>query len=113
VFNSRVERALAERAIGFWVTWEEEELNRVTGQKELVKKQKYFPPDTKAGIFWTTNRMPDKWRRVQKHEVVTKVRSSAKILDDLYGKIRNLQADAYLECVVVPALPMRKGDGHG
>jgi len=112
-FTPRVERALAERAIGYDYTWEEEEINPVTGQPRTVIKRKHFPPDTKAGIFWLTNRMPDKWRRVQKHEVEVKRRSSDEILRDIYTRIQDLQAKGYLQSVVVPALPMRKRDGHG
>jgi hypothetical protein len=78
-----------------------------------VIRRKYFPPDTKAGIFWLTNRMPDKWRRVQKHQVEMKRRSPEEILQGIHAKILDLQADGYLGSVVVPALPMRKGDGHG
>jgi hypothetical protein len=105
VFNPRVERALAERAIGFWVTWEEEELHPITGEKILVKKHKYFPPDTKAGIFWTTNRMPDKWRRVQKHEVEVKRRSPDEILEGIHAKLLDLQAKGYLDAIPLKALP--------
>jgi transcriptional regulator with XRE-family HTH domain len=113
VFDRRVERALAERAIGYWASWEDEEINPITGQKELVKKQKYFPPDTKACIFWLTNRMPDKWRRVQKNEVEVKRRSPEEILQGIHTKLLDLKAKGYLQGLAVPALPMRKGDGHG
>jgi transcriptional regulator with XRE-family HTH domain len=96
VFDRRVERALAERAIGFWVTWEDEELHPITGRKVLVTKKKYLPPDTKAGIFWASNRMPDKWRRVQKHEVQVERKSSGELLHELHNKLLELKVDGYL-----------------
>jgi hypothetical protein len=65
VFDRQVERALAERAIGFWVTWEEEEF--VNGKLITVTRhKKYFPPDVTAQIYWTKNRMLDRWRDVSK-----------------------------------------------
>jgi hypothetical protein len=65
-FDMRVERALAERAIGFSVDVEE----RVVVNKKLECRivRKYYPPDVTAAIYWTKNRMPDKWRDVQRHE---------------------------------------------
>jgi hypothetical protein len=79
----------------------------------MAAKKKYFPPDTKAGIFWLTNRMPDKWRRVQKHDVEVKRRSPDEILQGIHTKLLDLKAKGYLQGLAVPALPMRKGDGHG
>jgi hypothetical protein len=38
VFDARVERSLAERAIGGFVSWEDEEINPVKGVKEPVRK---------------------------------------------------------------------------
>jgi hypothetical protein len=73
-----------------------------------MPKKKYLPPDTKAGIFWTTNRMPDKWRRVQKHEVQVERKSSEELLNELHAKLLELKAEGYLEGLVVPALPPPK-----
>ena len=66
-FDARVERALAERAIGYSVDVEE----WFVVNKELVSRtvRKYYPPDVTACIYWTKNRMPEKWRNVQRHEV--------------------------------------------
>ena len=57
--------------------------------------------------------MRDKWRRVPKHEVEVKRRSSDEILEAIYARLLDLQAKGYLQSLVVPALPMRKRDGHG
>ncbi len=62
-FNARVERALAERAIGFWVTTKEEVRND-KGKIIQPEERKYFPPDVTAIIFFLKNRMRDKWRDV-------------------------------------------------
>jgi hypothetical protein len=69
VFGPKIQRALAERATGFWVTWDEKERNPVSGQMEDARKVRYFPPDTTAVALWLTNMMKSKWRHVQKHEV--------------------------------------------
>jgi hypothetical protein len=58
VFDSGVERALAERAMGYLMSWEEEELHPVTGEKHWVIRRQYLPPDTKAINMWLTNRKP-------------------------------------------------------
>ena len=80
VFNPRVERALAERAIGFWITWDETEtFTDRDGHQQIktVQHRKYFPPDVTAGIWWTKNRMKDKWADVHKHEIKSQLKSSA------------------------------------
>ena len=107
-FTPRVERALAERAIGYDYTWEEEEINPVTGQPRTVIKRKHFPPDTKAGIFWLTNRMPDKWRRVQKVDVEFKRESPDEIREKIHTKLLELKSQGYLESLPLPALPAPK-----
>jgi transposase-like protein len=67
-FNSRVERALAERAIGFWVTIKEE-VRDEQGKVIQPEQRQYYPPDTRAIIFFLKNRMRDKYRNVQDHNV--------------------------------------------
>ena len=60
VFNRRVERSLAERAIGFysdqfkWCATTDQE--RKQGKPEYVLMptgRTYYPPDVIAGIYWT------------------------------------------------------------
>jgi hypothetical protein len=65
VFNRRVERALAERAIGFYAdqfTWRattEQQRKQGKPRYELVPTGRtYYPPDVTAAIYWTKNRMP-------------------------------------------------------
>jgi Homeodomain-like domain len=119
VFNARVERALAERAIGFYAdqyTWRATtDQERKQGKPEYVlvpTTRTYYPPDVAAARYWTKNRMRDKWNDVNKVEVATKRRSSEEILEGIHAKLLDLQAKGYLQGLVVPALPP-KGDGHG
>ena len=98
VFNSRVERALAERAIGFYAdqyTWREttKEAQRHGAPRfELVPTaRQYYPPDVTAGIYFTKNRMPEKWRDVQRHEVnATRLKSSEELRQQLAAEFRDL-----------------------
>ena len=39
VFNPRVERALAEQAIGNWVSWEEEETDTHGRKRTIIRKK--------------------------------------------------------------------------
>jgi hypothetical protein len=65
VFNPRVERALAERAIGYWIDEEEEVV--INGKvARVIRRKKFIPPDVTAGIYWTKNRMKDRWSDVNK-----------------------------------------------
>jgi len=64
VFNRRVERALAERAIGFYAdqfTWRattEQQRKQGKPRYELVPTGRtYYPPDVTAGIYWTKYRI--------------------------------------------------------
>jgi len=59
--DSRVERSLYERAIGYkakdtkFATYEGE----ITDEKEYIK---HYAPDVTACIFWLKNRRPEQWR---------------------------------------------------
>ena len=98
VFNSRVERALAERAIGFYAdqyTWREttKEAQRHGAPRfELVPTaRQYYPPDVTAGIYFTKNRMPEKWRDVQRREVkATTLKSADELRQQLAKEFKDL-----------------------
>ena len=109
-FTPRVERALAERAIGYEYTWEEEEINPVTGQKQLVRKHKYFPPEVSAIKYHLNNRAKDRWRDVQNVEVETKRRTSGEILAGIYERLAKLKEQGYLTTIDIPALPAPQDD---
>jgi transposase-like protein len=112
VFNRRVERALAERAIGFYAdqfTWRETtERERKQGKPEyelVPTGRTYYPPDVTAGIYWSKNRMKDKWSDVSKVEVQGKLKSSDELLQDFNTKLLKLQEQGYLKGLKVYGLP--------
>jgi len=110
VFDTRVERALAERAIGFYETWEEDKINPVTGQRETFIHREYYPPDTKAANQWLTNRKRHEWKNVQNTEVEVKRRSSDEILASIYERLAKLKEQGYLTTIELPALPAPQDD---
>jgi AcrR family transcriptional regulator len=98
-FDTRVERALAEQAIGFSV--DVEEVFVIKGKLETKIVRKYFPPNVTAGIYWSKNRMPDLWRDVQRHEVnPTRLRSSEEIRQQLLEEFKDLIDQGLLQLPV-------------
>ncbi len=88
-FDTRVERALAERAIGYSI----DELQWFNVGGELVSKivRKHYPPDVTACIYWTKNRMPDRWRDVQRQEITdTRLKSSEELRQLLAAEFSDL-----------------------
>jgi hypothetical protein len=95
-FDTRVERALAERALGYSVDVEE----WFVVNKQLVSKvvRKYYPPDVTAAIYWTKNRMPDRWRDVQRREVnTTGLKPSDEIRQQLLEEFKDLVDQGLLQ----------------
>jgi hypothetical protein len=116
-FTPRVERALAERAIGFHVdeySWREvsKEQYAKTGERfELVPThRKYYPPEVSAIRYHLNNRAKDKWRETQNIEVETKRRSSKEILASIYERLAKLKEQGYLTTIELPALPAPQDD---
>src|SRR5262245_46497091 len=62
VFNPRVERALAERAIGYLVTLREGYYDEKA--RWVPPQRQYYPPDPTSMIFFLKNRMRDKYKDV-------------------------------------------------
>ncbi len=58
-FDSKVEMALAERAMGY--SHPETKVFNVNGKIITHDIQKYYPPDVTACIYWLNNRKPKKW----------------------------------------------------
>jgi transposase-like protein len=114
VFNPRVERALAERAIGFFVTLREEVKDAKTGEIKFPAVRRYYPPDTTAAIFFLKNRLPDRWRDVQDHNINQRTfKSSEELTIEIRKDILELQDQGYLKDVEVPALPAPKKKPNG
>ena len=67
IFDPLVERALAQRALGYSVDVVE---IKYVGKEAMRREdivRKHYPPDTTACIFWLKNRQPGKWRDVYDH----------------------------------------------
>lgn len=60
IADSRVERSLYQRAIGY--SHEEDDIRVVDNQIVVTPTIKHYPPDTTACIFWLKNRMPEQYR---------------------------------------------------
>jgi transposase-like protein len=69
LFNPRVERAAAESAIGYWVTWDDEILDAKGKVIRTIPHKQFIPPSVQAQKFWMKNRMKDKWSDVHKHDI--------------------------------------------
>jgi transposase-like protein len=119
-FNSRVERALAERAIGFWVTVKEE-VRGEQGEVIQPEQRRYYPPDPTSIIFFLKNRMRDKYRDVHKVEnEVRLLKTSDELRIEVYKDILDLQAQGYDPKIIddddasAPPAPKRgNGSGNG
>jgi hypothetical protein len=57
----------------------------IGGQVVRETVRKYYPPDVTACIYWTKNRMPEKWRDVQRHKVDVGGPKSAEELPSIVG----------------------------
>jgi hypothetical protein len=115
-FNPRVERALAERAIGFWVTMREE-VRDEDGKLLAPAQRQYFPPDTTACIFFLKNRMRDKYKDVHRLDVTTALKTSDDLRIEIHKDILELKAQGYDPKIIdgeVLQLPApKKSNGHG
>jgi hypothetical protein len=60
--DDRVERSLYQRAVGY--TYPAVKIFMPAGAKTPIYApyDEHVPPDVTAGIFWSKNRRPDKWR---------------------------------------------------
>jgi hypothetical protein len=60
--DDRVERALYSRAVGY--SYDAVKIFMAAGASEPIYAPyvEHIPPDVTAGIFWSKNRRPDRWR---------------------------------------------------
>lgn len=65
--DTRVERSLYERALGY--ERDEIDIRVVNGEIVQTPIRKFYPPDTTAAIFWMKNRRPAEWREVKAVEL--------------------------------------------
>jgi hypothetical protein len=70
VADQRVERSLYQRAVGYNYTAVKIFMPAGRAEPVYAEYTEHVPPDVTAGIYWTKNRMPDRWRDQQQLEHV-------------------------------------------
>lgn len=65
-FDDRIERTLAQRALGY--TYNSEKLFCYEGEVTRADVVEHVPPDVGAAKLWLTNRRPERWRDVTRQE---------------------------------------------
>jgi hypothetical protein len=117
IFDPLVERALAQRAIGYSVDTEEVKITK-DGDEIRYQLRKHFAPDTTACIFWLKNRQPEKWRDVYDYKHGGKVEFEAKSAEELLDEIKREVTDMGLvpeqaeKLIMGVAAPNGKGTKH-
>lgn len=108
-FNPRVERALAELATGYSV--DEEQWFNVGGELQSKTVRKHYPPNVTAIIYHTKNRMPERWRDVQRLDVTaTGLKSAAELRQQLLLEFQDLVEQGLLPAPMKDVTP--EGNGH-
>lgn len=81
ITNSKVEKALLKRALGYDVIEEKSEL--IEGELRVTERtRKHVPPDVKACLSWLYSRRSDRWRAQQEpvDKLEDEVKTAKKIL---------------------------------
>lgn len=65
-YDDRIERSLAQRAMGY--TYNTEKLFHNRGRVVRAEVVEHVPADVGAAKLWLTNRRRDKWKDIQSHE---------------------------------------------
>ena len=95
--NRNVENAMYKNAVGYTAVEVHEEYDFIdvldkdkkpTGKTQKVLRRrktvtKDFRPDNTSGIFWLVNRMPDKWKHVNKIELSGNLKSIAELVKEM------------------------------
>lgn len=87
IFDARIERSLAMRALGFFMDVEEVKITKDGDQVRYTYK-KYFPPDVTAAIFWLKNRKRKQWTDVWKIEHAGKVELENLTAEQVLAEVR-------------------------
>ncbi len=66
VADADVAHSLHQQAKGF--THPDVKILQIEGEAKEVPYNRYFPPDSKAAMFWLRNRRRKQWREVIEHE---------------------------------------------
>jgi hypothetical protein len=109
-FDPRIERSLAERAMGYAVDIVEPFV--IDGEIIDHPVRKVYPPDVTAQIFWLKNRKPDKYRDVHRVDLNARVlRSAEEIRMELINELQDAFNKGLLDLKALPA-PSKKGNGQ-
>ena len=109
-FDSKIERSLAERAMGYSVDVVEPYV--IDGEIIDHPVRKHYPPDVTAMIFWLKNRMPEKYRDVHRVDVNARVlRSADEIRMELIKEFQDASNKGLLDLKALPA-PSKKSNGR-
>jgi hypothetical protein len=109
VFDPKIERSLAERALGYSV--DITELFVIDGAIVEHNVRKHYPPDVTAQIFWLKNRNPERWRDVHRVDVNARVlRSADEIRMELISELQDAFSKGLLDLTALPA--PSKDNGH-
>jgi hypothetical protein len=109
VERSRVERSLYQRAVGY--SYEAVRIFMPAGHNKPVYAPciEHVPPDTTAGIFWSKNRMPERWRDQQniEHTLGKYIISDKPMTEEEWARTRATVLDVpkQLTVDVEPKLP--------
>jgi hypothetical protein len=110
IFDTRVQRSLAERAVGYAVDTEDTKV--IDGEIHRIPVRKYFPPDVTACIFWLTNRLPHKFKRVvETKHTEEQIRSSKVIIEEIEREILELQEKGLITLEKPKKRRKPRGDG--
>jgi hypothetical protein len=86
ISDSKVIRALFERATGYEHPHQEVMMAQKKGEPVIVDTVKRYPPDPTSMIFWLKNRLPNEWRD-KTHQDITLDKLSPEQIDELYNRL--------------------------
>jgi len=105
-FDPKIERSLAERALGYTVDTVEPYV--VEGEIVDHPVRKHYPPDVTAAIFWLKNRKREQWRDRHEVDVATKVlRSADEIRSELISELQAASKKGLIELTAIDVTPKR------
>jgi hypothetical protein len=61
-YDSKIEQALARRAMGYERKAQKAYCNTGTGEVFIAEYEEHYPAEVNAAIFWLKNRQPQRWR---------------------------------------------------
>lgn len=103
-FDERVERSLAQRAVGY--SYNTEKVFQYQGQIVRAKVLEHVPPDVSAAKMWLMNRKPKEWR-----EAVQRVENG--LPGDFTDNMTDAELQEYIAAESKAILSRGAGSGKG